>query len=239
MEGDIRNNRLVPPSIRSAAILLRTSDRVVATAASVWHSFHQHSAGGSEVDENDLLAACLLLAAKVEEEPRRIRDVINAVLFVMCREKLHDAHRYWGKKERILRLEQDLLRALAFDTFVEQPLLFLLNYLYALRAPHSLCELSVALVNDGVLSAGCARCPARVIASAAIALAASMLVHPLPAQWWVAFDVDWSALETAAHAILDVFEHGTGSLGPESACATAVITSGQRKTSSNLLHPAP
>ena len=107
-------------------------------------------------------------------------------------------------------LEQQLLRASAFDTFVEQPLLFLLNYLRVLRAPQALCELSVGFVNDSIFSAECARRPAKVIATAAIALSASVLGHTLPAQWWVAFDVSLSALTDMAHELLDLYEHGHG-----------------------------
>ena len=95
---------------------------------------------------------------------------------------------------------------MAFDTFVEQPLLLLLNYLRVLRASQALCEMSTALLNDSALSAACARHPARVTACASISLAAGMLGHPLPVQWWVAFDVDLCALEASAHSILDLFD---------------------------------
>ena len=64
---------------------------------------------------------------------------------------------------------------MAFDTAVEQPLLLLLNYLRSLGAPHALCELSVALANDSVLSAACMQQPARLTAAAALGVAATLL----------------------------------------------------------------
>lgn len=93
--------RSAAQTLRAAAMLLRASDCVVVTALSYWHRFvaslsAEHS---PQVEKEDnVLAACLLLASKVEEEPRRIRDVINCVVYAMSGERLHDPHGYWEKK---------------------------------------------------------------------------------------------------------------------------------------------
>lgn len=95
--------------LRKAAVMLRTSDCIVFSALNYWHHFvasggmHAGATEGADSSkaswqEDALLAACLLLASKAEEEPRRIRDVINCVFYVMSGERLHDAHRYWEKK---------------------------------------------------------------------------------------------------------------------------------------------
>ena len=87
-------------------------------------------------------AACLFLGCKVEEEHRRIRDVINLSHMMdfagargdgECTSSngkihIHEADsppdlddEYWKTKERIVATEQEVLRMLRFDTSVSHP----------------------------------------------------------------------------------------------------------------------
>lgn len=80
-------------------------------------------------------AICLFLACKTEDEPRRLRDIINMVHMVLsqqtCRDNsvisldmtntppLDDA--YWESKQKAVETEQMVLRWLGFDSFVSHP----------------------------------------------------------------------------------------------------------------------
>ncbi len=84
-------------------------------------------------------ASCLFLGCKVEEEPRRLRDVINVSHLLRFKEKpqndydkktveislldepplLDDA--YWESKKIIVEMEQHVLRMFQFDTNVSHP----------------------------------------------------------------------------------------------------------------------
>ncbi|KAL1500285.1 hypothetical protein AB1Y20_012952 [Prymnesium parvum] len=197
-------------TLRTAAIMLNISDSAVFSALHFWHEFGRlrtSADAGPARAEEALLAACLLLASKVEEEPRRIRDVINCVQFAFNGEKLHNPHRYWEKKERVLLLEQQLLRALAFDTAVEQPLFYLLHYLSAAGASPAWCELSVCLANDCCASADCALRPARLVAAAALGTAAALLGKELPPQWHAVLGVEFGSLQEVSKAMLEVYTH--------------------------------
>lgn len=68
-----------------------------------------------------IVAVCLLLACKREEEPRRLRDFINCAYLMQNRPlpDLDDA--YWEDKKKIVRTELIVLRWLEFDLVVSRP----------------------------------------------------------------------------------------------------------------------
>ena len=92
-----------------------------------------------------IVAACLFLACKVQETPRRMRDVINCVHMITTNDteevssSSSHSHRvklqwqsldalpdlnqfsYWNDKERIILLEQEVLQWLRFDCIVPSP----------------------------------------------------------------------------------------------------------------------
>lgn len=76
-------------------------------------------------------AACLFLACKASEEPRRLRDVINLAHMMewnetdgtinLQGEPPHLNEQYWEAKKKIVETEQVVLRWLAFDVSVSHP----------------------------------------------------------------------------------------------------------------------
>lgn len=81
-------------------------------------------------------AACLLLATKSQEEPRRLRDVINLAHVVLVDSSSLDwsdleitmgneppllDEKYWEAKKKVVETEQSVLRWLGFETFVPHP----------------------------------------------------------------------------------------------------------------------
>ena len=136
------------------------------------------------------------LSPQVEEEPRRVRDVINILRLVRIGELLRSSREYWALKESLVRHEQLVLRALAFDTAVHTPHDLASHYLLALRANRGVCELTAAILNDTMGATD--GLPPRIAATAAIALASAMLSVRLPERWWLAFDVQESPATLAS-----------------------------------------
>ena len=200
--------------LRDAASVLSLSDRVLTTAAmferrriassSVAVAEPQKAAAVSEL-QMVARSASLFLAAKSCEEPRRVRDVLNAMVLVERGELLRNPHEYWSLKERLIAAEQSLLRTLNFETVCEDPQVLLLNTLRALRAPRGLYQLAIALLNDSAAAARCDDHPTRARVAAAIALGAEMLAVPLRPGWSAELEVELSSLAAAAHTLLDVY----------------------------------
>ena len=182
-----------PPTkwLRDACAVLGLVDRVVAAAAVFYQragpDFHEVSSSsigsGSHATttttslsstslREEAAAACLFLAAKVCEEPRRLRDVLNAVHLAVHGDIIRDAHDYWSRKGCLIAKEQLLLRELGYDTSFDDRQVLLLNSLRLLRAPRALYELAVALLNDFCGRAASEQRPARIVVAAAIGLGA-------------------------------------------------------------------
>jgi hypothetical protein len=192
--------------LAAAATVLDLSDRALATAA----AYASTAAAEEDEDEADRCAACLFLAAKMCEEPRRVRDVLNAVHLARAHELLRDSHAYWARKERLVLAEQRLLRALGFDTSCIDPQVLLLNVLRACSCSLALCELSVAVLNDGTHAL--AALPPRLRVAAALQVGASALGLALPTHWQQLLGVDGEphALAAACHALLDSYDPRRG-----------------------------
>lgn len=221
--NDMRRSTL----LRDASATLGLADRVVCAAASFeQRAPHLGDTSGSSSSSTampassrstvvsrdsgaltyeEALAARLFLAAKMCEEPRRLRDVLNAVELATRGDIVRDAHDYWDRKAKMVTAEQLVLRELGFDTSFEDAQVLLLNSLRLFRAPKALYELSVSLLNDTMHTLHELR-TSRVLVAAAICVGAELLGLPLPAGWHGVLEVETSVLATACHAVLDVYD---------------------------------
>ena len=87
-----------PALLRGAATTLGLSDRTLSTAAAYAASCSNPLVDDAEASH---CAAALFLAAKTCEEPRRIRDVLNATHLSRTQELLTDSQAYWARKEQL------------------------------------------------------------------------------------------------------------------------------------------
>ncbi|XP_073700549.1 cyclin-L1-like [Garra rufa] len=131
-EEQLRNR--VCEMIQSAGILLRLPQVAMATAQILFHRFFYCKSFVRHCAET-VAMACLQLASKIEEEPRRVRDVLN--VFHHLR---HAAgHRrvspmllddgYISRKSDVIKAERRVLKELGFCVHVKHP--------HKVRPPHS------------------------------------------------------------------------------------------------------
>ncbi|XP_037817556.1 cyclin-K-like [Lucilia sericata] len=162
---------------------------------------------------------CLLLAGKVEETPKKCRDII-----MIARQLLTDNHFYsFGKepKEEVITLERILLQTIKFDLQVEHPYSFLLRYAKCFKGDQQKLQKMVQMawnfVNDSLSTVVCLQWEPEIIAVALIYLASKLSKftvvdwvgrQPHHTRWWDMFvsDVTMDILEDICHQVLDLYQ---------------------------------
>ncbi|KAF9175559.1 hypothetical protein BGX20_004169 [Mortierella sp. AD010] len=145
--------------------------------------------------QQDIGATCIYLASKTEESTRKFKDEF----------------RVW--KDTIIYTEEILLEALCFELSVEHPYQFMLSlfnshYADAQRA-RKLKQVAWAFINDSLRTTLCLLYPPKIIALAAIHIAAKYLEENLNEGlgdiWRELFEPDVQDITDAANEIMDQY----------------------------------
>lgn len=129
-------------------------------------------------------SACILVAAKVNEVPRKVRDVVNVAHQRTWprTEPLEVGATFWDIRDAVVASEQDVLRALGFSIQPPLPFNYLLNYLKALDATAMLSATSFSILNESFDLPLCIYFEPHEIAAACIYIASTLLNIPLPSR---------------------------------------------------------
>ncbi len=199
--------------LQNAGMKLRLPQLTIATAVVLFQRFYVvHSL--KRYDLFKLAAAALFLAGKVEETPKKLRDVVMTAWEMDPRRKpeerdkplTEESPEFWQLKEKILDNERELLRVVAFNLQVDHPYKFLLTAVKSVGGSKgkssccSFCFLSNCLskelahfawnfVNDSLKTTLCLQYPPQVIGVAVLDLASKAMQVKLPGppdrpRWW-------------------------------------------------------
>lgn len=153
--------------------------------------------------------ACLMLAAKAEENSRRVRDVVNTTEALRRQDKdcVHETQEYWGMKDAVIRSEQTLLRVFGFDLDLKHPHHYVLHFIRDLEGAEEIASVSWCILNDSLCTTLCLQYRPEPIACAAIYLAGEMIGEQVShGEWWEKFDTSRVELEDIAHQLADMYE---------------------------------
>ncbi|KAL0482027.1 cyclin-T1-5 [Acrasis kona] len=160
--------------------LLEVPQTTTATALVFFHKFFSTF---TKYDKQLIACSCMFLACKVDENTRRLRDVINVMNKITKPDQepssLLDKY-FLQSKDVVADHEQIILRALMFNVRVKHPYKYLVNYVACIQGTEGLLQLSYAIVNDSFRTTLCLRYKPNDIAAAAIYLAARMTDYKLP-----------------------------------------------------------
>ncbi|XP_067363193.1 cyclin-L1a isoform X2 [Channa argus] len=141
--------------------------------------------------------ACINLASKIEEAPRRIRDVINVFhhLRQLRGKKTPSSlildQNYINTKNQVIKAERRVLKELGFCVHVKHPHKIIVMYLQVLECEknQTLVQTAWNYMNDSLRTNVFVRFQAETIACACIYLAARVLQIPLPSKphWYLLF----------------------------------------------------
>ncbi|KAF9348606.1 hypothetical protein BGX26_012988 [Mortierella sp. AD094] len=197
---------------------LKLPQLTMATAALFFHRFYmRHSL--KDYKFYDIGATCIYLASKTEESTRKFKDVIIACAQKAAKKeiqiddssKARAEFRVW--KDTIIYTEEILLEALCFELSVEHPYQFMLSlfnshYADAQRA-RKLKQVAWAFINDSLRTTLCLLYPPKIIALAAIHIAAKYVEENLNEGlgdiWRELFEPDVQDITDAANEIMDQY----------------------------------
>eukprot|EP00884_Botryococcus_braunii_P015562 jgi/Botrbrau1/268/Bobra.0022s0237.1 len=189
--------------ICEACALLKLNQVVVATGQTLFHRFYALESM-RKFDVKEIAKACVWLGTKLEEEPRRPRDILMVFQRIFQRREgrklqpLNLHGREGGKSEldvlkaRLEKMESILLQAFGFTLHLEHPHKFLFSFMHFLATNREFKQEACNLCNDSLRTTLCLRFPPLVLACGIIFLASRRLKVPLPQDpaWWEVYRCD-------------------------------------------------
>jgi len=146
------------------------------------------------LDQN-IAATALFLATKAEENCRKTKEIVIAVVKVAQKNASliidEQSKEFWRWKDSILLYEETMLELLTFDVVLESPYNCLYNFIKDLQIDgnKSMRNVAWAFLNDSCMTLLCLLMPPRDIAVASIYFSAKFNNERLPddrdgAPWW-------------------------------------------------------
>ncbi|XP_040843696.1 cyclin-L2 isoform X2 [Ochotona curzoniae] len=200
--------------IQAAGILLRLPQVAMATGQVLFQRFFYTKSFVKHSMEH-VSMACVHLASKIEEAPRRIRDVVNVFHRLRhLREKRKPVpmlldQDYVGLKNQVIKAERRVLKELGFCVHVKHPHKIIVVYLQVLECERNqhLVQTAWNYMNDSLRTDVFVRFPPESIACACIYLAARTLEIPLPNRphWFLLFGATEEEIQEICIKILQLY----------------------------------
>ncbi|XP_038075051.1 cyclin-K-like [Patiria miniata] len=165
-------------------------------------------------------AACLFLAGKVEETPKKCKDIIRVAKLMVP--EPHFSTFGDDPKEEIMTYERILLQTIKFDLQVDHPYSYLLKYAKTLKGDKAkiqqLVQMAWTFVNDSLCTTLCLQWEPHIVGVAFLYLAGRLSKSDLlewsgkntKVKWWeqLADDVSLDIMEDICHLLLDLYSTG-------------------------------
>ncbi|KAI6229796.1 hypothetical protein M3Y99_01138600 [Aphelenchoides fujianensis] len=211
--------------IQSGAILLRLPQTAAATGQILFQRYYYQKSFVRYNMVHTVMAA-LLLASRIEEAPRRPRDVINVVNRL---KQLHTRRRssdpranlvplkidknYVELKNLVIKTERRILNVLGFVVHVHHPHKLIYAYMFVLQLldRKDILQRAWNYMNDGLRTDIFMRYRAETIACACIFLAARTVRDPVPLpkhprHWFELYDATEEEIHSIASVLMELYE---------------------------------
>ncbi|RDW86423.1 putative cyclin [Aspergillus mulundensis] len=208
--------------ITQVGMMLKLPQPTLATAAVYLHRFFMRFGIADRperpgIHAYPIAATSLFLATKVEENVRRMKELVVAVCRVAQKKPDlivdEQSKEFWKWRDTILHHEDILLEALCFDLQLEQPYRILYDYIcfFGVNDNKHVRNSSWAFLNDSSYTVLCLQFPARVIAAAAFYAAIShcdiaFQDDEFGRTWWQQIDVDITQVRRACSRMAELYE---------------------------------
>ncbi|EXJ87810.1 hypothetical protein A1O1_04737 [Capronia coronata CBS 617.96] len=210
--------------ITQVGIMLKLPQLTLSTAAVYFHRFFMRHAmvqsNKPGLHHYSVAATSLFLATKVEENYRKMRELVVACCRVAQKQPNlvvdEQSKEYWKWRDTILHNEDLLLEALCFDLQLEQPYRLLYDFLrfYGVQENKPLRNASWAFLNDSLVTTMCLQLTAGSIAGAALYMGVKLAGVSLPDDargrpWWEQLKLDIHDIQKGCNLMAEVYENPT------------------------------
>jgi len=195
----------------------------MATGVVFFHRFYMfHSF--TEFPRFVMATCCLFLAGKVEETPKKCKDIVKAAKAYLESANLD---KYWlsfgdDPIKEIMTFEKILLQTIKFDLQVDHPYSYLLKYAKTLKCEpedkHKMVQMAWTFINDSYSTTLCLQWEPEIIAIALMYLTSKLTKFEIndwlskkensKQNWWDQFveDLNVEILEDICHQVLDLYQ---------------------------------
>uniref|UniRef100_A0ABM1IST4 Cyclin-T-like isoform X4 n=1 Tax=Polistes dominula TaxID=743375 RepID=A0ABM1IST4_POLDO len=183
------------------------------TAIVYMHRFYVfHSL--SQFHRNSIAAAALFLAAKVEEQPRKLEHVIKMAYMCLHREQPPDRSEYLEQAQDLVFNENVLLQTLGFDVAIDHPHTHVVRCCQLVKASKDLAQTSYFMASNSLhLTTMCLQYKPTVVACFCIHLACKWSNWEIPQSnegrqwfWYVDKSVTKELLAQLTAEFLHIFD---------------------------------
>jgi len=207
-----KNNRIFAcEMINQAGVMLRLPQVTISTSQIILHRFYYRKSM-KEYPVMRVAMTSLLLATKVEETARKIKDILN--VFDRLLKKLHgqpldplDSHskRYARWRGQLNSMELVVLKELGYILYVDHPHKFFFYYVDCLILNRHVAQRAWNFLNDSMRTNVCLRFRPEVVATGGIYLAVLLLQKKLPDKWYELFDTSYEDMIEVASIISELY----------------------------------
>ncbi|KAK6538778.1 hypothetical protein TWF694_010346 [Orbilia ellipsospora] len=206
--------------ILQVGIKLKLPQLTLATASVFLHRFFMRESL-RDFHYYNVAATALYLATKVEENCRKLSDLIQAVARTAQKNDQiiidEQCKEYWKWHDTIMFTEEHMLAALCYDFNIEKPYKLLQDYLQLItvedsgRKEKDIMKAAWAFINDSHLTVLCLMFPASTIAGAALYMSAKFNDTVFKDSkdgrpWWKVIGVDLLDIKKACNQMADLYE---------------------------------
>lgn len=184
----------------------------MATACVFFHRFYM-TYSFDDFARGPAALACLFLAGKVEETPKKCKDIVS-----VAKDQYPQVFQTQKLMDEVISLEKVLLQTLRFDLHVEHPYSFLLKYAKDFKEEkekmQKVVQTAWTLVNDSLYTTLCLLWEPEIIAISLLYMAFKLArqnnewnVKSFSEPWWDSYVANLTVpmMEDICHKILDSY----------------------------------